>query len=255
MPLPYTQLMLDGSTPHNRELNQKNLIQKWTKPVYEKGWTALPMPLLDLPALGLRPLTFAVLVQLVSFWWLPAKKPFPSRTTLARRLGVSVRTVQRAIDELDELGLIQRLRRKRRDGGHASTEYDLSGLVERLGQVAAAATAATASFSANDFLENERLRAKRLPMRHASLTSTSAHSCERCAHARKWGRRGWPIEEVAEQLNLRLAGLPSCVWKEHELGMGEYLDQCPECGVASCPAYASGDDPASFPANDFLEDE
>lgn len=59
--------------------------------------------------------------------------------------------------------------------------------------------------------------------------------------ARDWGRRGWPIEEVAEQLGLRLAELPPCMWREHELGMDEHLDEpeCPECGAAACPAYAA----------------
>lgn len=120
-----------------RELNEQALIRKWTKPVYDSGWTALPAPILDLPALGLRPLTFAVLVQIVSYWWVPSKRPFPSRATLAKRTGVSLRSIQRALDDLEDAGLIQRNRRQREDGGYASTEYDLSGLVQKLGALAA----------------------------------------------------------------------------------------------------------------------
>lgn len=59
-----------------------------------------------------------------------------------------------------------------------------------------------------------------------------------CTLARDWGRRGWPIEEVAEQLGRRPADLPLWVWDEHELGMREFLDEpgenaCPLCGCGS----------------------
>lgn len=115
-----------------RKLTEQNLVAKWTRPVYERGWTAVPTPMLDLPALGLRPLTFVVLVQLISFWWEPDKKPFPSRARLAERLGVSVRTVHRAIGELEDMGLIESRPRTHASGANASNEYDLSGLVRRL---------------------------------------------------------------------------------------------------------------------------
>lgn len=116
-----------------RDANEKNLVQKWTKPVYDRGWTAVPVALLeDLPRLGLRPTSFAVLIQLLSFWWRSAEMPYPSRTRLARRLGLSVRAVHRALDELEAEGLIRRVRQSRSDGGHTSNAYDLTGLVDRL---------------------------------------------------------------------------------------------------------------------------
>lgn len=114
---------------------QKQLVQKWGDGL-RQGWTAVPTLMLDLPKLDLRPLTFSVLVQLVSFWWSHDQRPFPSRALLARRLGVSVRSIHRALDELEDRGLIERLKRHRNDGGRASTEYDLSGLVEQLAQLA-----------------------------------------------------------------------------------------------------------------------
>lgn len=132
-------MALSDSPPRDaRDANEKNLVEKWTKPVYDRGWTAVPATLLeDLPRLGLRPTSFAVLIQLLSFWWRPAEMPYPSRTLLARRLGLSVRAVHRALDDLEAEGLIRRVRKSRPDGGHTSNAYDLSGLIGRLHAYAA----------------------------------------------------------------------------------------------------------------------
>lgn len=53
-------------------------------------------------------------------------KPFPSRGTLAKSLGCSLDSVDRALAELAETGWITKQSRYRNDGGQTSTEYTLS---------------------------------------------------------------------------------------------------------------------------------
>lgn len=62
--------------------------------------------------------------------------PFPSKKRLAERLGVSDKTVQRAMKRLEDEGLIKRERRSHASGGQASNRYDLSPLVEKLKPIA-----------------------------------------------------------------------------------------------------------------------
>lgn len=63
--------------------------------------------------------------------------PFPSMSTLATRCGVSSRQIQRAINRLEKLGLVQRVSRRTR-GIISSNAYDLSHLAKVLGDVAKA---------------------------------------------------------------------------------------------------------------------
>ena len=82
--------------------------------------------------LGLNPTELVVLINLTMHWWYPKQRPFPRPTTIAERMGVDVRTVQRSLSRISELGLIRRIK----TGSGASTEIDLDGLVERLGNLA-----------------------------------------------------------------------------------------------------------------------
>ena len=55
----------------------------------------VPSPLLRAQRrLGLSPTQLAVLMQLCDFWWDSERKPYPSKATLAERLGLSPRQVQ-----------------------------------------------------------------------------------------------------------------------------------------------------------------
>ena len=62
--------------------------------------------------------------------------PWPSKQTIADRLGVSTKTVQRAIVGLEQADLLIRKYRYHKTGGRTSNEYDLSPLVERLKPIA-----------------------------------------------------------------------------------------------------------------------
>jgi Helix-turn-helix domain len=56
---------------------------------------------------GLLPGDLVVLLHLTMAWWKHDEKPFPRPTTIARRMGVSLRTVQRSIRRLGQVGFIQ----------------------------------------------------------------------------------------------------------------------------------------------------
>ena len=82
--------------------------------------------------LGLSPTQLAILMQLCDFWWDSERKPYPSKATLAERLGLSPRQVQRHVAELETAGIVRRTQRRLSHGGKTTNSYDLGGLVKRL---------------------------------------------------------------------------------------------------------------------------
>src|SRR4051794_11793815 len=83
---------------------------KWGEAA-DAGFQLLPDVLLkNQSLLGLTATELVVLINITMHWWYPAQKPFPRSTTIAQRMGVDARTVQRAIGRLTELGLIRRTR-------------------------------------------------------------------------------------------------------------------------------------------------
>jgi|GEM_PF-1236915 len=80
-----------------------------------------------------------VLLNLLMSWWKSDDLPFPQTSTLAKRMGVSRRTVQRHIESLEGKGLIRRIWNSARQADRRATaRYDLSGIVaelKRLGSV------------------------------------------------------------------------------------------------------------------------
>jgi hypothetical protein len=79
--------------------------------------------------LGLTATDLVVLINLTMQWWYRDRHPFPKTTTIARRMGASPRTVQRSLNRLEKLGLLQKVRSPLLDQRRA---FDPSGLVERL---------------------------------------------------------------------------------------------------------------------------
>ena len=83
------------------------------------------------PGLELSGTDLVVLLNILMHWWYPEQKPFPRPTTIARRMGTNVRTVQRSIQQLVELGLIERVKATSK-----GTVLDPSALVEKLNELA-----------------------------------------------------------------------------------------------------------------------
>ena len=131
------------------EESQKVLNQKWGQDTMDANYTVIPSALLRGQArLGINATELAILVHLIDHWWKPGEMPWPSKKTLAERLRVGEKSIQRAMARLEEEGLISRKARFNKTGARTSNEYDLAPLVERLKPIAkdivAAATEAKA---------------------------------------------------------------------------------------------------------------
>ncbi len=73
------------------------------------GFQAVPDLLLkNQKDLGLSPTNVVVLLNVLMHWWYPEQKPFPRSTTIAKRMGISTRAVQRSLQRLQQLGLLAR---------------------------------------------------------------------------------------------------------------------------------------------------
>ena len=117
--------------------DERTLSRKWGKQTMAVNYTVIPCALLRGQArlkIGVNEL--AVLIHLIDHWWRPEAMPWPSKKTIADRLGVSAKTVQRAVANLEAQGLLLRNERYHKTGGRTSNEYDLSPLVERLKGIA-----------------------------------------------------------------------------------------------------------------------
>jgi predicted transcriptional regulator len=118
-------------------VNKKMSEEKWGKPVMDLGFSIVPSLLLRAQArLGLNPTQLAVLLHLADYWWDVERKPYPSKQRLADRLKLGPRQVQRYIAELEAAGLVQRIERRAPHKGKISNEYDLTGLVKKLAELA-----------------------------------------------------------------------------------------------------------------------
>lgn len=105
--------------------------EKWSKPLMEAGWTAMPTVLIErMTALGLQPLDLVILLHLASYWWTADNKPRPSKKTIATAIGVDPRTVQRRIAEMEKDGLIWREERRVAGKGSSPNLYHFDGLIK-----------------------------------------------------------------------------------------------------------------------------
>lgn len=111
--------------------------QRWGKNVIKAGYTVVPSIILRAQArLHINAVELAVLLHLLDHWWDNAEMPFPSKKRVAERLGVSAKTVQRAMVALENEGLVRRVKRSNGNGGQASNLYDLTPLIERIRPIA-----------------------------------------------------------------------------------------------------------------------
>jgi DNA-binding MarR family transcriptional regulator len=94
----------------------------------EAGWSPVPDVLIfHQHQLKLRSEDLNVLLNLIAHWYLPGAMPFIRPTTIAKRMGVSPRSVQRSIARLIQMRLVAKVRH---ESGHVG--YDMTPLTERL---------------------------------------------------------------------------------------------------------------------------
>jgi len=112
--------------------DMKESEKKWGHAVMQHGYCIYPSILLQAQSrLGVNAQEMVVLLQLAEHWWRADSKVFPKKEIIAERVGLSTRQVQRHIQRLEELKLVQRVERYR-SGLRTSNEYDLKGLVSKL---------------------------------------------------------------------------------------------------------------------------
>jgi len=111
--------------------------RKWGEEILKAGYQPLPdiliraLRLLDLDALDL-----AVILNITLHWWEEDDLPYPRPAMIAKRIGVSTRTVERRLAGLSKKGLIRRLPSETRPDGLVIRRFDLSGLKSRLERLA-----------------------------------------------------------------------------------------------------------------------
>ncbi|MFJ3318722.1 helix-turn-helix domain-containing protein [Herbaspirillum huttiense] len=107
--------------------------KKWGAAVMDLGYSTIPSLIFRAQArLGLSPVQLALLMHLVDYWWKRAQMPFPSKATLAERMNLGPRQIQRYLTELEDGGFIERVERFAGHKGQQSNEYNLTGLVKKL---------------------------------------------------------------------------------------------------------------------------
>lgn len=115
------------------ESDKKESEKKWGKAVMALGYCIFPSILLQTQGrLGLSAQEMIILLQLAEHWWRADSPVFPSKETIAERVGLSAKQVQRHIKALEDRGLVKRNPRYKPGRGQLSNQYDLSGLVEKL---------------------------------------------------------------------------------------------------------------------------
>lgn len=116
----------------------KRNIEKWGQTAWKSGWMGVPGILITHQArLGLEPSDLNVLLHLIARWWESNRKPYLGKKEMAKAMGgVSLRTVQRSLSRLRKASYIVQRPRMRADGSHTTPEYDLSGLVMRVNELA-----------------------------------------------------------------------------------------------------------------------
>lgn len=120
------------------------MIDKWGAESLGMGWTAIPTTLIFLQSqLQITPLGLNILLNLVAHWWDANEKPYPAQESLASRMGVSKRSVQRELNSLIGLGLISKKQSSKNHPKYRGrNSYDLTPLVKILNEFSPSLVAA-----------------------------------------------------------------------------------------------------------------
>lgn len=103
--------------------------EKWGRTVDPGFLTAPYVLLLHQADMGLSSECLNVLLNLIAHWHSEGRMAYPHTNTIAKRMGVSRRSVQRSLSWLTKNGFVGKEPKLRRDDRQA---YDLKPLVEKL---------------------------------------------------------------------------------------------------------------------------
>lgn len=99
------------------------------------GFSQIPDTLLKAQhVMGISPIELNVLLNLISFWWKADDQPYPSSASIAKRMGVQPRTIQKTIKSMTDRGLIGRAPISGK--GNGRSKYDLRPLVNAVENLA-----------------------------------------------------------------------------------------------------------------------
>jgi hypothetical protein len=111
---------------------QYRLAAKFGDPILDGGHTAIPNLLLEhYTTLGITLQQMLFIIHIIQFKWDP-RDPYPGMQTIARRMGMSVRQMQRYEHELISKGRLVVTARHSADGKQLTNEYNFAGLMERV---------------------------------------------------------------------------------------------------------------------------
>lgn len=123
----------EGSDPHaTPEPVPITIKEKWQGAVtHSSGFVAIPVALLRLQTqLKLTATDMVVLANFLAHWWDPERSVFPRSSTIAQRMGVTKRTVQRSTNKMLKKGLIER-----RFGKDGRRSFQFTPLAQRLSRM------------------------------------------------------------------------------------------------------------------------
>jgi predicted transcriptional regulator len=119
--------------PKSVSKNSSSTEKIWGKSVYSHGYAGIPSILIQAQRrLGINATQMNIIIHLLDYWHEPSRKPFPRKKELATRIGVTDKTIQNNIRELEKAGLIRRQLRKTAAGDWNSNIYHLDGLVQKV---------------------------------------------------------------------------------------------------------------------------
>lgn len=103
-------IVSDFPEVEEREASPQTVKERWQGAVTDgSGFVAVPMALLRLQTrLKLTPTDMVVLINLLAHWWDSNRAVYPRSTTIAARMGVDKRTIQRSTRKLFKAGLVER---------------------------------------------------------------------------------------------------------------------------------------------------
>lgn len=108
------------------------LRKKWGSAL-DAGFFAVPDALIYAQhRLALSSTELCVLMHILVHWWAADELPHPRPSVIARRMGVTPRSVERTVDLLEAKGLLTRRPREMTDQGVKVRKFDLSGLTNKL---------------------------------------------------------------------------------------------------------------------------
>jgi len=126
----------DRIRTENSTAERSTLAEKWGSALIA-GFQVIPSVLIKAQSrLNLDAVDCMILLNLNLHWWQKDNLPYPPPALIARRMGVSRRTIERRLFRLQKAGWVKRLPADGRDGQPKVRRYDLSGMVQRLQEAA-----------------------------------------------------------------------------------------------------------------------